>query len=76
MCIDVVEFQPDDFREAERMATHLGYKQTAYTSHALPGLYCLPDGPHHRSGAIVKSRQYGFLFIQDAEDMHLPEKKS
>ena len=74
-----LEFDGDDFQYAKRMATHLGFKQTAYTStSALWGLFCLPENPAYSSGptaggCIIKTKELGFLFVQDSEDMHLPE---
>jgi len=69
-----LEFSGDDFAEAERMAKHLGYRQTAYTSSsALIGLFCLPDNARQRRGCVIKTEELGFLFVQDAEDMLLKE---
>ena len=69
-----LEFQKADFPVAERMAKRLGYTQTAYTSSsALWGLFCLPDRltrlPHLRGGCIIKTRELGFLWVQDQEDL-------
>ncbi len=74
-----VEFGPEDFGAAERMAAHLGYEQTAYTStSALWGLFCLPENPAYarrgqatRGGCIIKTLELGLLFVQDAEDIGL-----
>lgn len=53
---------------------------TAYTStSALWGLFCLPfnpKSPDYRAGqateggCIIKTRELGFLFVQDGEDRH------
>lgn len=78
-----LEFTEQDFREADRMASRLGYKQTAHTStSALWGLYCLPENPEHfraahrnvnlppfRGGCIIKTQELGLMFVQTAEDM-------
>ena len=72
-----LEFQPDDFTRAERIAAFLGYQQTAYTStSALWGLFCLPENPRTakpgeatRGGCIIKTRALGLLFVQDLEDL-------
>ena len=74
-----LEFQGSDFTIAERIARHLGYEQTAYTStSALWGLFCLPENPAYakpgqatRGGVIIKTAQFGFLFVQDTEDLGL-----
>lgn len=65
-----VEFDEADFPVAERIAKRLGFTQTAYTStSALIGLYCLPDRVKQRKGCIIKTRELGFLFVADLEDM-------
>ena len=71
-----LEFQEEDFPVAERLAKWLGYTQTAYTSSsALWGLFCLPDRattlPHRRGGCIIKTRELGFLWVQDQEDLEV-----
>ena len=74
-----IEFEGDDFDKAERIATKLGYAQTSYTStSALWGLFCLPENPEYArpgqattGGCIIKTRELGFLFVQDGEDLHL-----
>jgi len=74
-----LEFEDHDFSEAERLATRLGYTQTAYTStSALWGLFCLPENPEyskgpHTGGCIIKTKELGFLFVQDTEDLHMKE---
>ena len=70
--ITQLEFQGDDFEVAERIARRLGYTQTSYTStSALWGLYCLRDRPTQRAGCIIKTRELGFLFVQDVEDLNM-----
>jgi hypothetical protein len=34
-------------------------------------MFCLPDRSTQRSGCIIKTKQFGFLFVQDLEDMHI-----
>ena len=75
-----VEFTEGDHDTAARIANHLGYGQTAYTStSALIGLFCLPENPArfprkpHRGGCIIKTKELGFLFVQDTEDIHLDD---
>lgn len=76
-----LEFAEEDFKQAKRMAQHLGYEQTAYTStSALWGLFCLPENPRYakpgqatRGGCIIKTRELGLLFVQDAEDLGLTD---
>ncbi len=70
--ITQLEFTESDFPIAEEIAARLGFTQTAYTStSALWGLFCLPDGPNHRHGCIIKTAQFGFLFVADLEDMQM-----
>jgi hypothetical protein len=76
-----VEFTKSDLEKAEEIAKALGYKQTAYTStSALWGLFCLPENPRAplyslaaptNGGCIIKTRELGFLFVQDGEDRGL-----
>lgn len=59
-----------DFEAAEKIARSLGYTQTAYAStSALWGLFCLRDRPSQRAGCVIKTRELGFLFVQDTEDI-------
>jgi hypothetical protein len=73
--ITPLEFGESDFDKAEALAKALGYEQTAYTStSALWGLFCLPENPEHskgpiRGGCIIKTKQFGLLFVQDTEDI-------
>lgn len=70
-----LDFEEEDFEIAERMAKALGYTQTAYTStSALWGLYCLPDNARQCSGCVIKTKELGFLFVQDLEDVHLDKE--
>lgn len=73
------EFQPEDFEIAERVARAMGYEQTAYTStSALWGLFCLGENPERarpgqciHEACIIKTRELGFLVVQDLEDLGL-----
>lgn len=68
------EFIGEDFTIAALIAKRLGYTQTAYTStSALIGLYCLRDHARMRAGCIIKTQELGFLFVQDVEDLNMPE---
>lgn len=50
-----LEFDESDFPIAQKIATALGYEQTAYTStSALWGMFCLPESPE-----TVKGRKCG-----------------
>ena len=70
--IDQLEMTEADIAFAERIARKLGFRQTAYTSSsALWGLFCLPDHANHRHGCIIKTKQFGFLFVADLEDMQM-----
>ena len=76
-----VKFRSEDHDTSDIIAEALGYKQTAYTdTSALWGLFCLPersyyDGPV-RGGCIIKTKELGFLFVQDIEDLQLTEEVS
>ena len=73
--ITPLEFTESDHDKAEALANVLGYGQTAYTStSALWGLFCLAENPEHskgptRSGCIIKTKEFGLLFVQDVEDI-------
>lgn len=78
--IDQIEMTEEDIEFAERIAERLGYEQTAYTSSsALWGLFCLNENPATwrgnpqalRKGCIIKTEQFGFLFVMDLEDMQM-----
>lgn len=80
--ITQIEFSGTDFAIAERIAKHLGYEQTAYTSTSgLWGLFCLNENPRTWRGdpralcqsVIIKTKEFGFLVVQDLEDLHLNE---
>lgn len=65
-----MEFEESDFAVAEKIARRLGFRQTVYTSSsALWGLFCLPDRPTQRHGCVIKTKELGFLFVADLEDM-------
>jgi hypothetical protein len=67
-----VEFEGSDFDKAEAIAAALGYSQTAYTStSALWGLFCLADNAEMHEGCVIKTRELGFLFVQNGEDLHM-----
>jgi hypothetical protein len=77
-----LEFEADDFDIAKRVARRLGYEQTAYTStSALWGLFCLPENPATwhgprqalSGGCIIKTKELGFLFVQNLEDLHMAD---
>lgn len=72
--ITQLEMTEADIEFAERIAKRLGFSQTAYTSTSgLWGLFCLPDHAKHRHGCIIKTAQFGFLFVADLEDLQLHE---
>lgn len=73
-----LEWEAEDFAKGEAIARALGFEQFAYTStSALWGLFCLPENPQYANGrptdggCIIKTRELGFLFVQDGEDRHL-----
>jgi len=78
-----LEFSGNDFKIAQRVAEHLGYQQTAYTStSALWGLFCLKENPATwrgprqalMDGCVIKTRELGLMFVQTLEDLHLDAK--
>ena len=67
--IEQVEFTEEDHARAKEIAFKLGYTETAYTSgSALWGLFCMARG-HKRKGCIIKTKQFGMMFVQDMEDL-------
>ena len=80
--INQLEMTDADIDIAEQIATRMGYEQFAYTSSsALWGLFCLPENPATwrgaqqalNAGCIIKTEQFGFLFVADLEDMHMQD---
>ena len=80
--IHQLEMTEADIATAERVATRMGYEQTAYTSSSsLWGVYCLPENPATWKGkrqalvggCIIKTKEFGFLFVQDLEDLHFDD---
>lgn len=81
--ITQLEFEESDFPKAERIAERLGYTQTAYTSTSgLWGLFCLGENPRTwrgparalEAGCIIKTKEFGLMFIQDLEDLNLRDE--
>lgn len=70
--LSMMEFSGDDFEKAEKIAKMLGFTQTAYTTSSdIWGLFCLPDRPRQRKGCIIKTKEFGLMFVQDIEDLNL-----
>ncbi len=70
--IQQIEFTEKDHKTAQKIAEKLGYIQTAYTSSSgLWGLFCLRDSAEDTQGCIIKTEQFGFMFVQDSEDLNL-----
>jgi len=78
-----LHFGRNDFPIAERIARHLGYQQTAYTStSALWGLFCLKENPATwngprqalTAGCVIKTKELGLLFVQGLEDLNLDQR--
>ena len=72
--IHSLPFGAEDWEKAEIFAKELGYEQTAYTSHGVFNeLACIPDREDYdmgkRSGAIIKTAELGFLFVQTDENL-------
>lgn len=73
--LTMLEFTEGDHVIAERIARRLGYTQYAYTStSALWGLFCLRDRASQRAGCVIRTRELGFMFVQDVEDLNLRGK--
>ena len=75
--MELVEFKNSDFPIAKEIARKLGYAEScAYTSHSLPGLYCLPLYDGHPEKVIAKTRDAEFVILQftDIEGAPVPEK--
>lgn len=55
----------------EEMAARLGYGSnvTYNTVCDLPGLYCLASRQTQKTGAIVKTKEFNYLFIQGLDDL-------
>lgn len=65
-----LEMTDADLAFAQEMAKRLHFRQTVYNStSALIGLYCLPDSADHKCGCIIKTKELGFLFVADCEDL-------
>lgn len=72
-----------DHETAKEIATRLGYRQTAYTStSALVGLECFKENPKYMTaseratlpkitGYVVKTKEFGFMFIATLEDLNM-----
>ena len=80
--LTMLEFEPKDHDIAERIAKHLGYAQTVYTSTSgLWGLFCVNENPERWRGnrnalqerCIIKTREMGFLIVQTTENLHLAD---
>jgi hypothetical protein len=70
-----LEFTDADHAIAEQIARRLGYTQTTYTSTSdLWGLFCHRDRASQRAGCIIRTRELGYLFVQDVEDLNLRGK--
>jgi len=74
-----LEFKGDDHIKAKKIAKKLGYNQFAYTSSSdLIGLFCLVDHDQYKKGknkgCIIKTKQFGFMFVQDCEDLGIHEE--
>jgi hypothetical protein len=69
-----MEFTDEDIARAKRITERLGFTQTVYTtSSALWGLFCLADHPAQRRGCIIKTKEFGLMFVQDLEDLLMVE---
>ena len=70
--IEQLEFSKQDCVTAGKIATRLGYSQQVYTSTSgLWGLFCLKSNQYRRGGCVIKTKQFGFMFVADLEDMNM-----
>lgn len=70
--ITQIEMSESEIEQAEAIAKRLGYTQTAYTStSALWGVFCLRDRATQKAGCVIKTKEFGFLFVQDIEDLNV-----
>lgn len=73
--ITQLEMTDDDLDKAEAIAKRLGWTQCAYTSSsALIGLFCLRNKNDDTEACIVKTKEFGFLLIQNLEDLNLSDE--
>lgn len=74
--ITQLEMTEKDIEFAERIAHAKGYTQHTYTSTSgLWGLFLMRDSASDPkpSGCIIKTEEFGFLFVADLEDLQLHE---
>ncbi len=79
--LTMLEFTEKDFETAAEIADRLGYEDnTAYTSTSdIIGLFCMPFNPEyaprrpHVGGCVIKTKEFGFMFVQTDEDMHMED---
>ena len=69
-------FSDGDTEKAEKIAHKLGYNQFAYTSTSgLIGLFVWADAEQYKrgktNGCIIKSSEFGFMLVQDLEDLRI-----
>ena len=70
--LTMVTMTEDEIEKAERIARRLGYTQTAYTStSALFGLFCLRDRRGDKAGCVILTKELGFMFVSDLEDLNI-----
>ena len=61
---------PEDINDGFIMAKRLGYVGAVHTSHShLRGLTCLLRWNHQRPGYIIKTAEFGLIFLQDTADL-------
>ena len=77
-----LEFKDSDFETSERIADYLGFKGNhAYASTSdLIGLFCMVDAEQYargkRGGCIIKTKEFGFMFVQIMEDIGFEEVRT
>lgn len=69
-----LEMSDADIEFAERIGRALGFNQLPYCStSAIIGVQCLPDRDRQKSGAVIKTKEMGFLFVSTIEDLNLDD---
>ncbi len=71
--ITQLAFDDADFTQAKALARTLGYgDNTAYTSSsAMWGLFCLRRTPDQAEGCIIKTKEFGLMFVQTLNDLNI-----
>lgn len=64
--LTILAMSDEILHQAETLAKRLGHRETAYTTHTIPGLYLSGWGT---SGVIVHVKGRGLMVVKDLEDL-------